>query len=188
MRLFYLFLISILFYNCTGSKILNIAEQNPALLIAMEDSLLHKGRTKSLTSALSLAHNKIGLKEFTKKNYNKALKHYLSSKEFNENNIIANFHILIINGIILAKTGKKDNLWTAIQNYNKASQINPNSGIPHYYIGMAYQKIGDKDFDLILEAFESALALDLEPDLRERTKLAYDKEKSREKALNDFWK
>jgi len=96
--------------------------------------------------------------------------------------------MLMAQGNLLLETGKKNDGWSAIQAFNKASQLNPSSGIPYYYIGLAYRKIGDKDFDLIIEAFQIALSLDLDIDLKEKTKSAYEKEKKREKKLNDFWR
>ena len=62
------------------------------------------------------------------------------------------------------------------------------AGAPYYYIGNSYLKLGDKDFDLIIESYEKALALELNTDLRERVIQAREYVSMREKKLKDFWK
>ena len=59
--------------------------------------------------------------------------------------------------------------------------------MPYFYIGLSYQKIGDKDFDLILEAFQNALLLELSDNLRKETQSQFEKTKKREQQLKDFW-
>ena len=61
-------------------------------------------------------------------------------------------------------------------------------GAPYYYIGNSYLKLGDKDFDLIIESYEKALALELSADLRKRASQAREHVLMREKKLKDFWK
>ena len=62
------------------------------------------------------------------------------------------------------------------------------AGDPYYYIGNSYLKLGDKDFDLIIESYEKALALELNTDLRKRVIQAREHVLTREKQLKDFWK
>ena len=88
----------------------------------------------------------------------------------------------------LQKSGKKDKLWSSIQIYNKAATIFEGAGAPYYYIGNSYLKLGDKDFDLIIESYEKALALELSADLRKRASQAREHVSMREKKLKDFWK
>ena len=88
----------------------------------------------------------------------------------------------------LQKSGKRDKLWSSIQIYNKAATIFERAGAPYYYIGNSYLKLGDKDFDLIIESYEKALALELSADLRKRAGQAREHVSMREKKLKDFWK
>ena len=69
-------------------------------------------------------------------------------------------------GHLLQKSGKKNKLWSSIQVYNKAATTLEKAGAPHYYIGKSYHKLGDKDFDLIIESYDKALALELSTELR----------------------
>ena len=86
------------------------------------------------------------------------------------------------------KSGKKDKLWSSIQAFSKAAMIFEKAGAPYYYIGNSYLKLGDKDFDLIIESYEKALALELNTDLRKRVIQAREHVSTREKKLKDFWK
>ena len=94
----------------------------------------------------------------------------------------------MVEGHLLQKSGKKDKLWSSIQSYNKAAMIFEKTGAPYYYIGNSYLKLGDKDFDLIIESYEKALALELSIDLREQVIQAREHILMREKKLKDFWK
>ena len=91
-------------------------------------------------------------------------------------------------GHLLQKSGKKNKLWSSIQVYNKAATTFENAGAPHYYIGKSYHKLGDKDFDLIIESYDKALALELNTELRKLVSQDREDVLTREKKLKDFWK
>ncbi|MBT6017592.1 tetratricopeptide repeat protein [bacterium] len=156
-------------------------------LIDIQDSLLNSNKSKSIYDALKKANNNLGKQEFKKEEFDKAIFYFSKAIELDKDDTLANFHLLICEGNKFYKTGKNDNLWSAILKYNKAAQINPKSGIPYYYIGLSYQKIGDKDFDLILEAFQNALLLELDDNTRKKTQSLLEATKKREKLLKDFW-
>ena len=56
----------------------------------------------------------------------------------------------------------------AIEKFSQASSLLPNDGEPHYWIAISYTKLGDTDFDLILESYEKSLSLNLDNDLRNK--------------------
>ena len=62
------------------------------------------------------------------------------------------------------------------------------SATPHYYIGKSYHKLGDKDFDLIIDSYDKALALELSTELRKLVSQDREDVLTREKKLKDFWK
>ena len=175
------------FFCCSGTSFDKIAEENPVLLIEMQDSLTKNIKSKNIYDALKKANNNLGKQEFEKKNFDKAIYYFSKTIELEPRDTLANFYILICEGNKLFETGKKDNLWNAILKYNKAAQVNLKSGMPYYYIGLSYKKIGDKDFDLILEAFQNALLLELSDKLRKETQFQIKKTKKREQQLKDFW-
>ena len=101
---------------------------------------------------------------------------------------LSQYNLLLAEGHSLYKKGNKNGLWDAIQKYNKAAQLRPRLGEAHYYIGLSYHKIGDTDFDLIIESYEKALGLSLRPDIMQKTKEELSLALEREKRLKDFWK
>jgi len=175
------------FFCCSGASYDKIAEENPILLIGMQDSLIKSIKSKNIYDALKKANNNLGKQEFEKKNIDKAIYYFSKTLELEPHDTLANFYTLICEGNKLFETGKKENLWNAILKYNKAAQVNSKSGMPYFYIGLSYQKIGDKDFDLILEAFQNALLLELSDNLRKETQSQFEKTKKREQHLKDFW-
>ena len=182
-----LFFTAFLFFSCSGVSYDKMAEENPLLLIDLQDSLIKSKKSKNIYGALKKANNNLGKKEFEKEEFDEAIYYFSKAIELDKNDTLANFYLLISEGNKFSKTGKKGNLWSAILKYNKAAQINPKSGIPYYYIGLSYQKIGDKDFDLILEAFQNALLLELDDNTRKKTQSLLEATKKREKRLKDFW-
>ena len=81
-----------------------------------------------------------------------------------------------------------EKIFDILQECNVSATIFEKAGAPYYYIGNSYLKIGDKDFDLIIESYEKALALELSIDLREQVIQAREHISMREKKLKDFWK
>ena len=177
-----------LFFSCSGVSYDKMAEEDPITLVGMQDSLLKRKKSKNIYQALKKANNNLGKEEFDKEEFDNAIYYFSKALELDKEDTLANFYRLISEGKKFSKTGNKDSLWSAILKYNKAAQINPKSGIPHYYIGLSYQKIGDKDFDLILEAFQNALLLDLDDNLRKKAKFQFERTKKREQRLTDFWR
>ena len=134
------------------------------------------------------AHNTLGLAASEAEDYKKAIDHFSSAMGLSELDTLSRYNLLIAKGHLLYKRGNKDGLWDAIQNYHKAAQLKPNLGDPHYYIGQSYHKLEDTDFDLILEAYQKALALNLSSPLRDETEKAYARVSKRDQLLKDFWK
>ena len=178
----------ILLINCSNLNYIRIAEENPKILIAAQDSLMQEPMSKKLQLALIKANNNLGIAEFNNGSYDNARAYFLNSKKINKADSLANFFLLLCEGNLLYNKGNKDSLWTSIQKYNKATQFNPLSGLPYYFIALSYQKISDKDFDLIIEALEAALLLSLDEKTKKKTNQCLESVKKREKVLKDFWK
>ena len=66
--------------------------------------------------------------------------------------------------------------------------MNPDSGEPYYYIGETYLKIGDKDFDLVIESYDRALSLNLDPGLKTIVLEKKTQEEKRQNTYQNFWK
>ena len=186
-RLFGILLV-VITWNCAGNKYRQMATSNPSKLISIKDSLLQSKSTTHIIHSIALAHNTLGDGAIQEGNYEKAKDHFTKALKLSPNDSLYIYKQLMAEGHLLQKSGKKDKLWSSIQTYNKAATIFEKAGAPYYYIGNSYLKLGDKDFDLIIESYEKALALDLSTDLRKRVNQAIEHASTREKKLKDFWK
>ena len=165
-----------------------MASSNPNKLISIKDSLLQSSSKTHIVQSIALAHKTLGDSAIQKGNYEKAKAHFTKALKLSPNDSLYIYNQLMAEGHLLQKSGKKDKLWSSIQAYNKAATVIEKAGAPYYYIGNSYLKLGDKDFDLIIESYEKALALELSTDLRKRAIEAKEHASMREKKLKDFWK
>ena len=186
-RLFGILLV-VITLNCAGNKYKQMASSNPNKLLSIKDSLLQSSSKTHIAHSIALAHKTLGDSAITEGDYEKAKDHFTKALKLLPNDTLYIYNKLMAQGHLLQKSGKKDKLWSSIQTYNKAAAIFERAGAPYYYIGNSYLKLGDKDFDLIIESYEKALALELSADLRKRVIQARDHVSMREKKLKDFWK
>ena len=180
--------IILVFWGCATNIYQEMATSNPDLLISIEDSLLQSQPSSAIISSIVLAHKALGQEARDSEKYEIAREHYSSVLKLSPTDTVSRYNTLMIKGHLLYRSGKKDKLWDAIQSYNKAAIVLESLGEPHYYIGRSYHKISDKDFDLIIEAYDKALDLELSPKLRRATIEARRDAMIREKKLKDFWK
>ena len=154
----------------------------------MEDSLLKTEPSESLYSALSKAHNTIGVKALKAQEFSKAKNHFFRAKSLskNENRYLYNYYIT--EGHILLKKGNKNGLWDGIEFYYKAATLMPELGEPYYFIGQSYQKIENMDFDLIIESYNNALKLVLDDEMRTKANSELTNVIERKNQLESFWK
>ena len=165
-----------------------MASSNPNKLLSIKDSLLQSSSKTHIAHSIALAHKTLGDSAIQEGDYEKAKTHFTKALKLSPNDSLYIYNQLIAEGHLLQKSGKKDKLWSSIQAYNKAAMIFEKAGAPYYYIGNSYLKLSDKDFDLIIESYEKALALELNTDLRKRVIQAREHVLTREKKLKDFWK
>jgi len=187
-RLFFLFLLVIYSWHCAGIDIQKMARDDPVALIALEDSLSEQGLSPVIITALVTAYNTLGIAALEADDYKKAIDHFSRAVSLSELDTLSRYNLLIAEGHLLYKRGNKDGLWDAIQNYHKAAQLKPDLGDPHYYIGQSYHKLGDTDFDLILESYDKALTLNLSSHLRDEIEAEHFRVSKRDQLLKDFWK
>tara|TARA_B100001778_G_C18569163_1_gene621652 strand:- start:104 stop:688 length:585 start_codon:yes stop_codon:yes gene_type:complete len=175
-------------WSCAGSSYKQMAISNPQKLISIEDSLLQLRPTTQIVNSIALAHEILGDSAMGRGDYEKAKKHFTNALKLAPNDSLYIYNQLMAEGHLLQKSGKKNKLWSSIQVYNKAATTFENAGAPHYYIGKSYHKLGDKDFDLIIESYDKALALELSTELRKLVSQDREDVLTREKKLKDFWK
>jgi len=186
-NIFFILILSFLIC-CSAVSYQQMAIDSPHDLISIEDSLVNTGLNKKNQEALSIAHKNIGLIQMRKKNYVNARDHFSSVLNYSYDDSIAQYNLFMIDGHLLKESGKKEKLWDAIEIYYKALKLDPLNGEPYFFIGQCYQSLGNKDFDLILESYQKALALQLSVELKEKVEVEISLVSDREKKLKDFWK
>ncbi len=181
---------SILFFiwGCAGRAYQDMAVQDPSRLVSLQDSLSKDGLSPNLIRPLTLAHKTLGEIALEGGEHEVATYHFSSALKLSPKDTVSLYGVLVADAHLLYRTGKKEKLWDAIEAYHKAALLRPRSGEPYYYIGRAYHKIGDKDFDLIIESYDKALALDLSPGLKELAQKAKSEAENRDQLLKEFWK
>ena len=185
-----LFTIIILqFFNCAGTNYKKLSIEKPTKLVAVQDSLLSvSGDNQRIRDALVTANNSVAKRYLNTGDLNSAVQHFNKSISINGHNKESNFGLLIAEGRILIKKGNKNGIWNAIEKFSKASSIFPRNGEPFYWIAQSYTKLGNTEFDLILESYEKSLALDLDEGLRLEVEKNYKIAKNRKSKLDSFWK
>ena len=163
--------------------------EDPEKLLSIQDSLiLVWGENKDVFAALAIANNNVAKKYMNQGDYNFAVDHFSRALRLNETNLESKYGLLLAEGRMLVKKGNKNGVWDAIEKYSKASNLFPGSGEPFYLMALAYTKLGDTDFDLILESFEKSISLELDNQLRAEVVKKYEHAKKRKTKLDSFWK
>ena len=103
-------------------------------------------------------------------------------------NPFANYHLLMDEGLKSHKKNYKNGQWDAIQSFSRASTYIDTLGEPYYWIGKAYEKKDEMDFELPLESYNKSLQLYLTDDMRLKANQSINVLMKRKKTYEDFWK
>jgi len=179
-----LILIIILFiiYNACAPPPAFLTKHNPEILIAHADSLL-RAHPDDVELRLAIISAKLNL---AKKTNN--LDEYHSVLKIDPKNASARYHIHMTEGKEYHTKGHKNAQWDAIQSFAKAATAIDTLGEPYYWMGLAYEKKDEMDFELPLEAYDKALALYLPKDIHTLVVANREVLVKRKKTYEDFWK
>ena len=181
--------LSVLLFDCAGNSYKKMSMENPEKLLSIQDSLiLARGNGNGVLAALAIANNSVAEKFMEQGDYNLAATYFSKALTLNETNTESKYGLLLAEGRAMVKKGNKNGIWDAIEKYSKASSLYPNSGEPFYLTAIAYTKLGDTDFDLILESYEKSISLELDDQLRAEVLKKYEHAKKRKTKLDSFWK
>ena len=182
-------IIFVQFFNCAGTNYKKLSIENPTKLVAIQDSLLSvSGNNQRIRDALVTANNSVAKRYLDTGDLKLAIQHFNKSTFIDGDNKESSFGLLIAEGRILIKKGNKNGMWDAIEKFSRASSLFPRDGEPFYWMAQSYTKLGDTEFDLILESYEKSLALNLDKDLRLEVERNYKIAKNRKSKLDSFWK
>ena len=173
--------IIILIKGCAPSPSI-LAEVDPLLLVTNADSLLiARPDDSELRAAIITAHIHLA-------KANNSVGHYKEVLKIEPQNALANYNINMIEGRAHHMSGHKNGQWDAIQSFAKAAAAIDTIGEPHYWLGQAYEKKDEMDFELPLESYNKALLMFLPDDLRPEVAAAREALIKRKKVYEDFWK
>ena len=175
--------------DCTGGVYKKMSIENPEDLLSIQDSLLRVNKNDgNILDALVSANNRVAEKHMKQGDYISAAVHFKKATELNTGDTMSKYGLLLADGNVLVKKGNKNGIWDAIEKYSKAASLYPKNGEPFYRMAIAYTKLGDTDFDLILESYEKALSLELDNKLRTEVEKKHKHAKERKNKLDSFWK
>ena len=175
--------------SCAGTNYKKLSFEDPNALIAIEDSLLLINKNnQSINDAIVFANNNVANSYLKNDELSLAVKHFKKAISINEDNKTSQYGLKIAESRRLIKKGNKNGIWDAIEKLSKASSIYPKEGEPFYWIAVSYTKLGDTEFDLILESYEKSLSLELDENIKGEVEKNYKKAKNRKNKLDSFWK
>ena len=175
--------------DCTGGAYKKMSIENPEKLLSIQDSLLKtKKNDVKILDAIVSANNRVAEKHMVQGDYISAADHFKKATELSASDVVSKYGLLLADGNVLVKKGNKNGIWDAIEKYSKAATLYPKNGEPFYWMAIAYTKLGDTDFDLILESYEKAMSLDLKNELRAEAEKKHKHAKERKNKLDSFWK
>ena len=185
--LIFMFIVSN-FFKCSQNSYLVLAKKDPSNFLEKKDSLFSNlNSNKNYLDAVIFSHKNLGSKAIKKRDYKNAIYHFEEALSYNKQDSVSIYNLNLAKGHKMYLTGNTDNLWEAIRFYSKAAQADETSGEPYYYIGLSYYKLSDKDFDLIIESFNSALDLYLTESLRNEIVGKKIETEIRKEKLEAFW-
>ena len=176
-----LFITAILIPGCTSTK-KSFEELAPEVLLSNSDSLL-KASPNNATLINSIIDARLNMAQ-----KNGDLSHYHEVLRLAPNNPTARYYIFMDEGRKHHEKEYKNGQWEAIQSFSKASAIIDTLGEPHFWIGKAYEKKDEMDFELSLEVYDKALDLYLPQNIHTLVIANRKTLLTRKKTYEDFWK
>ena len=188
-KLSLLLFVGIHLFSCSGANYKKMSIEDPRSLLAIQDSLILENKNnQNILDALMTANNNMGKNYLINGELLLAIDHFKKAISLNSENKFSKYSLLIAEGQLLIKRGNKNGIWDAIEKFSKASNLFPNNGEPFYWMAISYTKIGDTEFDLILESYEKSLSLELSENIKSEVEKKYEKAKKRKQKLDSFWK
>ncbi len=189
MKLFIILSLVCYWLACCAPSVTELAKTSPETVIARKDELLsRKSVSEETLMAVVNAYNTLGSTALNAKNYDEAEKQFKESLVLDNKNKQARYGLTMIEGLRLFKKGNRSSLWDSLEKFGEATYFDPTKGEPYYWMGRAYEKKDDGDFELIAEAYENALKGNLTPELKTEAENCLATVKIRQKTHESFWK
>ena len=177
-----LIIILLIIYNACAPNTAFLTKHNPEILTTYADSLL-SANPDDEELKLAIISAKLNL---AKKTNN--LDEYHPVLKIDPKNESARYHIHMAEGKEHHTKGHKNAQWDAIQSFAKAATAIDTLGEPYYWMGLAYEKKDEMDFELSLEVYDKALDLYLPQNIHTLVIANRKALLTRKKTYENFWK
>ena len=177
-----LFIILVIIHNACAPTPAFLTKHNPEILTTHADSLL-SANPDDEELKLAIISAKLNL---AKKTNN--LDEYHAVLKIDPKNELARYHIHMAEGKEHHTKGHKNAQWDSIQSFSKAATAIDTLGEPYYWMGLAYEKKDEMDFELSLEVYDKALDLYLPQNIHTLVIANRKALLTRKKTYEDFWK
>ncbi len=177
--------------GCGSSKpdFTALVSANPDWLIAKSDSLIKSSpEDEELTRALNQVYFNRGENYLQALDWPAAIAAYDQAMKYIPRQKEARYGKAMAEGQQYFNKGGPNDLWEALVKFGEAAAIDTSKAEPLLWLGRSYEKKDENDFELILEAYDEALAKGLPPELE---KAALDERanvKRRQEIFEAFWK
>jgi len=141
-------------------------DQYQKLLNIEEDNQLAVGKIQEIDRRSVQAEQdfQTGREKFEKNDYQGAIKYLEAALKNEPDHLDAQFYVALSRGLMYFTKGNEADLSKAIEEFKKAQTLNPDSGEPHYFLGLSYEKQDKRKPDKAIDEFK--LYLKKEPDGR----------------------
>lgn len=165
------------------------AQTNPEWCLAHADSLLQASRDREETAGiLAGIYRDRARAAYATEAWEQAAEGYHRASELQPGERAARYGEALSRGRLFYQRGGPNDLWEAIVNFGAAAALDTTDGLAWYWLACSYEKKDENDFELILEAYDKALAQYLPGDLEQAARAARAEVASRRKLYQEFWK
>ena len=158
-----------------------------AYTLHRDEYLIDKKLSDEELAEIINVQNGFGEKALYSGNLEEAESIFGMTLELDQHNKDAKYGLAMIKGHRLYKQGSKTSLWDALEQFGKASYFSPKRGEPHYWTGRSYEKKDERDYELIIEAYENALNKPMSQDMVADAEVRLITVKQKQKTFKNFW-
>jgi len=136
----------------------------------------------------SEAWTKKAAHQLQRKRYLKAIADLKKALTLKPDNERAQYLLHMAKGRYYYKRGSLGRIWDAIEEFGKASALEPNNPEPHFYMAKAYYKKDKRDYDNTIREYEEAVKLAPQSSYAKIARKEIKKLKRLQKIWKRFWR
>jgi tetratricopeptide (TPR) repeat protein len=156
-----------------------------------QDSIEVAGKIDEIRAAAKTAQSRYetGLNDLEQGRIGQAVETLGQALEVKPDHGPSKYYYHLAKGQQLYNNVRGTDLWEAIEAFGNASAVRPDAAEPHYWLGMAYNKMNKKDYeyDNAISEFERVIELEPTGPVAEKAKEKLKELKKRRKLMKEFW-